>query len=83
MKLIKSNSLFIIYFRIDMSFLGPESSKGNNTIDKNKKNLLDAIHSLENPEDNRESLKKQEEKNKSFWGRVSNFFNPFKCGKDV
>jgi len=66
-----------------MSFLRQECSNGNTMIDKNKKNLLDAINSLENPEDNRENLKKQEEKNKSFWGKVSNFFNPFKCGKDV
>jgi hypothetical protein len=66
-----------------MSILGaPESSYGNDVKDKNRKNLLDAIHTLQNPESNQESLK-EEDKNKGFWGKVSSFFNPFRCGKDV
>ena len=66
-----------------MSFLPKDLLYNDNTYHDSNKNLLYAIEVLEKAQSQKDKNEPEENKpNGTFWNKVGNFFNPFKCGKE-
>lgn len=65
-----------------MSFLPKDLLYNDNSYQDSNKNLLYAIEVLEKAQYNKEKSLVVEKKEPTFWDKVGNVFNPFKCGKN-
>jgi Tfp pilus assembly protein PilV len=63
-----------------MSFLPKDLLYTDNSYQESSKNLLSAIELLEKAQENKKEIDKENKENKSFWHKMGNFLNPFKCG---
>jgi hypothetical protein len=64
-----------------MSFLPKDLLYNNQSFQESNKNLLSAIELLEKAQKKREEEEEEKKPDeKTFWEKVGNFLNPFKCG---
>lgn len=70
----------LINIRLDLSFLPKDLLYNDKTFEDSNKNILSAIEMLEKAQENKKEVDNESKEAKTFWDKVSNFMNPFKCG---
>jgi hypothetical protein len=67
---------------LDLAFLPKDLLYNENNYNDSNKHLLQAIEILENAQNQKDKNSEKAEDKEGFWGKVSSFFNPFKCGQN-
>lgn len=67
-----------------MSFLPKELLYNDSSYQNSNKDLLHAIEVLENAHSQKEKTQElpDNKQKHTFWNKMGNFLNPFKCGKE-